>query len=289
MRRPRAGLAPCVRDALGLPSAPTKWGRLHWLDAGQSPREPVGSDPARIDNSICPRPGSTVPGSEIAAHDKAQPAQAWLGGAPQGARVSLWRERCAPLRREVEWKATTLRFAALRPPRYQSRDEEYGRTRRRPNNTGDDARLRVIGATCAGCLTITSGRRAAMIALTPPHPEGRAKRGVSKGEVAPARRSPHGSRQLAVALTSWGEPPHHEASRDMMAGEHNHRSPNSSPAPDKPPASTRRRDARRRRPSSRSHASSFSARSSNPCSPCSPSPRRPNRSSHSAAARNRHR
>jgi len=23
MRRPRAGLAPCVRDALGLPSAPT--------------------------------------------------------------------------------------------------------------------------------------------------------------------------------------------------------------------------------------------------------------------------
>ena len=67
MRRPRAGLAPCVRDALGLPSAPTKWGRLHWLDAGQSPREPVGSDPARIDNSICPRPGSTVPGSEIAA------------------------------------------------------------------------------------------------------------------------------------------------------------------------------------------------------------------------------
>ena len=58
-------------------------------NAGQSPREPVGFDPARIDNSICPRPGSTVPGSENAAHDKAQPAQAWLGGAPQGARVSL--------------------------------------------------------------------------------------------------------------------------------------------------------------------------------------------------------
>ncbi len=68
-------------------------------NAGQSPLEPVGSDPARIGNPICPRPGSTVPGSEIAAHDKAQPAQAWLGGAPQGARVSLWRERCAPLTR----------------------------------------------------------------------------------------------------------------------------------------------------------------------------------------------
>ena len=57
-------------------------------NAGQSPREPVGFDPARIGRPICPRPGSTVPGSENAAHDKAQPAQAWLGGAPQGARVS---------------------------------------------------------------------------------------------------------------------------------------------------------------------------------------------------------
>ena len=66
-------------------------------NAGQSPREPVGFDPARIGRPICPRPGSTVPGSENAAHDKAQPAQAWLGGAPQGARVSLWRERCAPV------------------------------------------------------------------------------------------------------------------------------------------------------------------------------------------------
>ena len=32
LRRPRAGLAPCVRDALGLPSAPTKWGRPQGLD-----------------------------------------------------------------------------------------------------------------------------------------------------------------------------------------------------------------------------------------------------------------
>ena len=47
-------------------------------NAGESPLEPVGFDPARIGRPICPRPGSTVPGSEIAAD-----------GAPQGARVSL--------------------------------------------------------------------------------------------------------------------------------------------------------------------------------------------------------
>jgi len=48
----------------------------------------MGSDPARIDNSICPRPGSTVPGSEIAAHDK--PSRRKLGWVERRkARVSL--------------------------------------------------------------------------------------------------------------------------------------------------------------------------------------------------------
>ena len=31
-------------------------------NAGQSPQEPVWSDPARIGNPICPRPGSYGPG-----------------------------------------------------------------------------------------------------------------------------------------------------------------------------------------------------------------------------------
>ena len=48
--------------------------------AGQSPLEPVGSDPARIDNSICPRPGSTVPGSEIAAVTERRKARVSLSG-----------------------------------------------------------------------------------------------------------------------------------------------------------------------------------------------------------------
>ena len=47
-------------------------------NAGQSPQEPVGSDPARIDNSICPRPGSYGPGERNRRGY----------GAPQGARVS---------------------------------------------------------------------------------------------------------------------------------------------------------------------------------------------------------
>jgi hypothetical protein len=55
-------------------------------NAGQSPQEPVGSDPARIDNSICPRPGSTVPGSEIAAVTERRKA-----------RVSPLARRCAPV------------------------------------------------------------------------------------------------------------------------------------------------------------------------------------------------
>ena len=75
-------------------------------NAGQSPREPVGFDPARIGRPICPRPGSTVPGSENAAMMERRKA-----------RVSLFSEgdalhsaaRCG-------WKAETLRFAALRPP-----------------------------------------------------------------------------------------------------------------------------------------------------------------------------
>ena len=67
--------------------------------AGQSPLEQDGPRSRKDRKPSVRAPEATVPGSEIAAHDKAQPAQAWLGGAPQGARVSLWRERCAPFTR----------------------------------------------------------------------------------------------------------------------------------------------------------------------------------------------
>ncbi len=66
-------------------------------NAGQSPQEQGGPRSRKDRKPSVRAPEATVPGSEIAAHDKAQPAQAWLGGAPQGARVSLWRERCAPV------------------------------------------------------------------------------------------------------------------------------------------------------------------------------------------------
>ena len=58
------------------------------------------------------------------------------------ARVSLSGGRDA-LRccREAASETKTLRFAALRPPRCGRGPQEYGRTRRRLKNTGDDACL----------------------------------------------------------------------------------------------------------------------------------------------------
>ena len=166
MRRPRHGSHPCVRDALGLPSAPTKWGRPKQR-AGRGPDEggpkPAGTRRTSIpqgSKAVCPRPGSYGPGERNRRGY----------GAPQGARVSA--------RTEMRSGAAARRHR--KPRRCASRRSvpldvveglrKYGRTRRRLKNTGDDACLFVIG-----CLTITSGRREAGAAFNPPHPEERAK------------------------------------------------------------------------------------------------------------------
>ena len=120
MRRPRAGFAPCVRDALGLPSAPTKWGRPKQragrgrTSAGQSPCEQGGPRSRKDRKPSVRAPEATVPGSEIAAVTERRKARVSLSGG----RDAL---RCC---REAASETKTLRFAALRPPRCVRGPEE---------------------------------------------------------------------------------------------------------------------------------------------------------------------
>ena len=101
MRRPRAGLAPCVRDALGLPSAPTKWGRPQGLDG-------VGRTRAKArGNRWGPIPqGSTTPSVRAPearsrgakSPPMTKPSLRKLGWVERRkARVSPLARRCAPV------------------------------------------------------------------------------------------------------------------------------------------------------------------------------------------------
>ena len=98
-------------------------------NAGQSPREQGGLRSFKDRKPVCPRPGSTVPGSENAAMMERRKARVSLSGG----RDAL---RCC---REAAPETKTLRFAALRPPRHATRDETELRRPRAANNRGDHA------------------------------------------------------------------------------------------------------------------------------------------------------
>ena len=126
-------------------------------NAGQSPREQGGLRSFKDRKPVCPRPGSTVPGSENAAMMERRKARVSLSGG----RDAL---RCC---REAASETETLRFAALRPPHSWNEGRNGFRRPRAANNRGDDARLCVIGV--LGCLTIASRRRGPSTAFNPPH------------------------------------------------------------------------------------------------------------------------
>ena len=146
LRRPRAGLAPCVRDALGLPSAPTKWGRPQGLDG-------VGRTRAKArGNRWGPIPqGSTTPSVRAPearsrgakSPPMTKPSLRKLGWVERRkARVSLSGGRDA-LHSAARLSGRLRRCASRRsvPLIHGMRDERTSGVPRAANNRGDNACL----------------------------------------------------------------------------------------------------------------------------------------------------
>jgi hypothetical protein len=107
----------------GSPSAPTKRGCLQWLDAVGLKAGQSRPDKRRFRRR--PPPGSTAPETEIAAK--------WSAG---------WRTRFRKARPAQKADLKLKRHSALHPLAFAKRGKRRGLTPSRPNNRGNDVRLR---------------------------------------------------------------------------------------------------------------------------------------------------